>query len=47
MHDMVDVKGVVGRAVRIICPASGYPLDKIVWAKGKNQNLCIHTSKKK
>ena len=35
VHPMPDVKAVVGRAVYVMCPASGYPLDKIIWSKGK------------
>ena len=34
VHPMPEIKGVVGRSVHIICPASGYPLDKIFWSKG-------------
>ena len=36
---MPDVKAVVGRAVYVMCPASGYPLDKIIWSKGKFKNI--------
>ena len=34
VHPMPEIKAVVGRSVHIICPASGYPLDKIFWSKG-------------
>ena len=34
VHPIPEIKAVVGKAVHIICPASGYPLEKIVWAKG-------------
>ena len=34
VHPIQEIKAVVGKAVHIICPASGYPLEKIVWAKG-------------
>ena len=34
VHSIPEIKAVVGKAVHIICPASGYPLEKIVWAKG-------------
>ena len=42
VHNIPDIKGVVGKPVRVICPASGYPLDKITWYKGKYLYvLCI------
>ena len=31
---MPEIKAVVGRSVTVICPASGYPLDTISWARG-------------
>ena len=34
VHPMPEIKAVGGRSVHIICPASGYPLDKIFWSKG-------------
>ena len=34
VHPIPEIKAVVGRSVHIICPASGYPLDKIAWSKG-------------
>ena len=32
---MPEIKAVVGKSLHIICPASGYPLDKIIWSKGQ------------
>jgi hypothetical protein len=37
VHPIPEIKAVVGRSVHIICPASGYPLDKIAWSKGENE----------
>ena len=34
---MPEIKAVVGKMLHIICPASGYPLDKIIWTKGWQQ----------
>ena len=34
VHPISEIKAVVGKAVNIIFPASGYPLEKIVWANG-------------
>ena len=34
VHPMPDIKAVVGRSVHIICPASGFPLERITWARG-------------
>ena len=33
---MPEIKAVVGRSVTVICPASGYPLDTISWARGNS-----------
>ena len=35
VHPIPDLNAVVGREFRVVCPASGYPLDKITWSKGK------------
>lgn len=29
-----ELKAVVGRQFTVVCPASGYPLEKITWTKG-------------
>ena len=34
VHPIPEIKAVVGQTLQIICPASGYPLDKIAWTKG-------------
>ena len=34
VQPMPEIKAVVGESLQIICPASGYPLDRIAWAKG-------------
>ena len=33
---MPEIQAVVGRSVTVICPASGYPLDTIAWARGNS-----------
>ena len=43
MHPIPELKAVVGREFRVVCPASGYPLDKITWSKGKNSLTQIST----
>jgi hypothetical protein len=35
VHQMPDIKAVMGREVRVLCPASGYPLENILWSKGE------------
>jgi hypothetical protein len=35
VHQMPDIKAVMGREVRVLCPASGYPLETIIWSKGE------------
>ncbi len=35
---MGELNAVVGKAFKVICPASGYPLDKITWSRGKHQS---------
>jgi hypothetical protein len=35
VHQMPDIKAVMGREVRVLCPASGYPLETITWSKGE------------
>ena len=41
VHDLSEIKAVVGRSVRVLCPASGYPIDKITWAKGESSRIEI------
>jgi hypothetical protein len=36
VHQMPDIKAVMGREVRVLCPASGYPLENILWSKGES-----------
>ena len=43
VHPIPELKAVVGREFRVVCPASGYPLDKITWSKGKNSLTQIST----
>ena len=35
VHQLPDIKAVMGREVRVLCPASGYPLENILWSKGE------------
>ena len=35
MHPIPELKAVVGKEFSFICPASGYPIDRISWTKGK------------
>ena len=37
VHPIPEIKAVVGKTLHIICPASGYPLDKITWARGQQE----------
>ena len=35
VHPIPELRAVVGREFSFMCPASGYPIDRISWAKGK------------
>lgn len=35
VHPLGDLRAVVGKEFSVVCPASGYPIDKITWTKGK------------
>ena len=39
VHPIPELKAVVGREFRVVCPASGYPLDKMTWSKGKRVKI--------
>ena len=30
-----ELKAVVGKPFSVICPAAGYPLEKVTWTKGE------------
>ena len=32
---MGELRAVVGKPFRVICPAAGYPLEKVTWTKGE------------
>lgn len=38
VHPIPELKAVVGKEFTFNCPASGYPIDRITWSKGKDSS---------
>ena len=41
IRDVGPVSGVEGSQLRVQCPVSGYPIDKITWEKGNILAQCL------
>jgi len=39
VHPIPELKAVVGKEFSFMCPASGYPIDRISWSKGKLEHF--------
>ena len=35
MHPLGELRAVVGKPFSVICPAAGYPLERVTWTKGE------------
>ena len=35
VHPLGELRAVVGKPFSVICPAAGYPLEKVTWTKGE------------
>lgn len=42
VHPIPELKAVVGKEFSFICPASGYPIERITWNKGKMDLTLIY-----
>lgn len=38
---MSSISAVAGKSLTLKCPAAGYPIDSIVWEKGKSMSLNV------
>ena len=36
VHPLGELRAVVGKEFSVVCPVSGYPIDKITWTKGQH-----------
>ena len=39
VHPLGELRAVVGKPFSVICPAAGYPLEKVTWTKGELLNI--------
>ena len=39
VHPLGELRAVVGKPFSVICPAAGYPLEKVTWTKGESLNI--------